>query len=445
MKEQEKQEPHLLEEVSPAFLKGAGGREFLERARRRYVLRSAEAWGFLDGTGLCLRASVTGEDGTRLAPENFEGRRMEDFFSPELASSMLFYLRYALQKGTPVFRLFEYKKQGKQHTFVTTFVPSPFICDGERVLAFFTQHVSSLGDSLFIDNEHEMFRRSEIIHHVQQHRELTPWAAKELSFLGLSHEMEYLTCFLRKGENASRKSENREGKGKKGAPEGEGNTKVLPEESWKHRLSRYLLEERGLFCWNAPQGMGVLLPFPSESSPSREEQKERVTFFEEIWETLFPGERLSLGLAGSPRPLSELYQSIMECQRACRGDLFGLNDSVIHFQELGYGRLLPFSSADLRKYAEEHLAPLIPATREEGAHPEKEEKPLFLSTLRGILTAPSLTGAAKDLHVHPNTLGYRKQQVEKLLGVDLNNPHVCMNLLLALQALDFLDMEEQNP
>ncbi len=433
MREQEKQEPHPREEVSLAFLQGSGGTEFLERARQRYVLRSAEAWGFLDGTGLCLRASVTGEDGTRLAPENFEQRRMEDFFPPELASSMLFYLRYALQKGTPVFRLFEYKKQGKQHTFVTTFVPSPFTCNGERVLAFFTQHVSSLGDSLFIDNEHEMFRRSEIIHHVQQHRELTPWAAKELSFLGLSHEMKYLTCFLRKGENASRESEKRKGKGEKN----------LPEDSWKCRLSRYLLEERGVFCWNAPQGMGALLPFPSKGSSSRGEQKERVTFFEEIWQTFFPEERLYLGLAGAPRPLSELYQSIMESQRACRGDLFGLQGPVIHFQELGYGRLLPFSSAELREYAEEHLAPLLSPAEEEA--PGKGEKPLFLSTLRGVLTAPSLSKAATALQVHPNTLGYRKQQVEKLLGVDLHNPHACMNLLLALQALDFLEMEEQNP
>jgi hypothetical protein len=230
--------------------------------------------------------------------------------------------------------------------------------------------------------------------------------------------MEYLTCFLRKGENASQESEKRKGNGEKDAPGREGGTKDLPEDSWKCRLSRYLLEERGIFCWNAPQGMGALLPFPSESVPSREAQKEKVAFLQEIWQTFFPEERLYLGLAGSPRPLSELYRSIMESQRACRGDLFGLQGPVIHFHELGYGRLLPFSSAELREYAEEHLAPLIPATTEEEAS-GKEEKPLFLSTPRGILNAPSLTGAAATLHVHPNTLGYRKQQVEKLLGVSV--------------------------
>jgi len=129
MKEQEKQEPHLLEEVSPAFLKGAGGREFLERARRRYVLRSAEAWGFLDSTGLCLRASVTGEDGTRLAPENFEGRRMGDFSPPRTCLKHALLSSVCPPEGYPGLSALRVQKTGK----------AAYLCDHLRPLPLHMQ------------------------------------------------------------------------------------------------------------------------------------------------------------------------------------------------------------------------------------------------------------------------------------------------------------------
>ncbi len=58
----------------------------------------------------------------------------------------------------------------------------------------------------------------------------------------------------------------------------------------------------------------------------------------------------------------------------------------------------------------------------------------------GLRSSPD---AARALHVHPNTLNYRKRRIEKLLERDLQDPSVRTNLLLALKTHRLQRMEEE--
>ncbi len=407
---QKKEEP-LAEEISRNFLKGREGKVFLKNIQRRYALGYVDIYGFLDLTGLCLGAFPLSEDSDLLSFQKLENRRFQDLFPSKLESNILFYLRYTLQKQVPLFRLFEHQISGKPHTFVTIFIHTPFLVETKPVIAFFAQHISSTGNPLFLEDEHESFQRHEIIREIQSHGKLTLWAKKELLFLGLSPETRYLTCLMVKRD----------------LPE-----PLRRDSSWLLRLSRYLLRDRELFCWNFDRGLGVLLPQEEGPLSSEEEQKNQAFLLLELCEEFFPGQSFSAGLAKMPRPLSKLCLSLQEAERASRGSLFGLTQKVVHFGEIGYGAFLTPRSQDWQHFMQHTLEPLLPG---EG------EAPVLLHSLEALLEYSSIPEAARALHIHPNTLSYRKRQIEELLQRDLQNPHVRINLFLALKARQLLQEE----
>lgn len=409
------------EEVSLDFLKGEEGAVFLKNVQRRHALEYADAWGFFDVSGLCPRISVFSEAKEAEFLKNFENRNLQDLLSSEVGNNMLFYLRYAAQKQIPLFRILEYGKREPQ-TFVIVFVHTPFVAAKKRVIAFFMQQTNSPGTSLFLEDEHEAFRREEIIRDIQRHGTLTSWTERELLFLGLSPETPYITCLVQKKTPLFNSKEKEE----------EENS------SWCLKLSRCLLREHGLFCWKFRKKLGVLLVQKENTSLSLENQKNQGLLLLELCGEFFPGQHFLVGLGGKPRPLEHFCLSLAEAERACQGFLFGQNQRVVHFDDIGYGKLLDPQNREWQSFMEQTLKPFLP---------ENEKNSVLLNSLEALLEHSSIVEAAEALHVHPNTLGYRKRQIQELLKTDLQDPHVRTSFFLALKArrLSLMNMHEESP
>ena len=401
------------EECSPGFLQGREGTVFLKNVQQRYALEYADAWGFFDLSGLCLRSSLLSEAPELAFLRHFQGHYLRHLLSPELEGNMLFYLRYATQREDPLFRIFEYERSRETHSFVIIFLHTPFVTAGKQIIAFFIQEIPAAEGPLFLEEEHEAFRRNEVIRDIQRHRKLTPWTERELLFLGLSPETSYITCLVER---------------QKSSLEGE---KADP--LWSQRLSRCLLRERGFFCWNFHKKLGVLLPQKEGALPSRKNQKDQGFLLLTLCREFFPEGSFLVGLAGKPRSLDEFCTSLGEAERACQGSLFGRKEPIVHFEELGYGALLDPRALRWKSFVQQTLEPLLG---------EEEKNATLLESLEALLEYPSIPDAARALHVHPNTLSYRKRQIEKLLERDLQDPHVRTNLLLALKAHRLQHMEE---
>jgi DNA-binding PucR family transcriptional regulator len=148
----------------------------------------------------------------------------------------------------------------------------------------------------------------------------------------------------------------------------------------------------------------------------------------------FPEGDFLVGLAGKPRSLKELCASLGEAERACQGSLFGRKEHVVHFQELGYGTLLDPQNPRWKSFMRQTLEPLLG---------EEEKNAALLDSLETLLEYSSIPDASRALHVHPNTLNYRKRQIEKLLEKNLQDPSVRTNLLLALKTHRLQRMEEE--
>jgi len=127
--------------------------------------------------------------------------------------------------------------------------------------------------------------------------------------------------------------------------------------------------------------------------------------------------------------------AFVEAQRAL--DLmvrFGKKEQVVNYDRLGVYRLLAQidDRTGLEAFAGRMLEPLV-------AYDKTRGTPL-LKTLEVYLQRHgNLRQSARDLHIHLNTLHYRLQRIASLIGADLKDADVRLDLLLALRVRALAD------
>ncbi|MEV0199259.1 PucR family transcriptional regulator ligand-binding domain-containing protein [Nonomuraea sp. NPDC050691] len=137
---------------------------------------------------------------------------------------------------------------------------------------------------------------------------------------------------------------------------------------------------------------------------------------------------------GTSRPspgvatLPEAYAQALKAARVGR-QLHGPG-AVAHFDQLGVYRLLSLvnDTAELHAFVRETLGPL--------ASDDDAENADLRRTLQVLLeTNLNVAETARRLHFHYNTLRYRIGKLERLLGGFTDDPHLRLNLTLALHVL----------
>jgi DNA-binding PucR family transcriptional regulator len=125
----------------------------------------------------------------------------------------------------------------------------------------------------------------------------------------------------------------------------------------------------------------------------------------------------------------DFKSSYSEAQRAL--DLmvrFGKREQIINYDRLGVYRLLAQieDRSGLESFAGRMLEPLL-------AYDAARGTPL-LKTLEVYLQRHgNLRQSARDLHIHLNTLHYRLRRISEVIGADLKDADVRLDLLLALR------------
>ncbi|MEV4061993.1 PucR family transcriptional regulator ligand-binding domain-containing protein [Nonomuraea dietziae] len=126
--------------------------------------------------------------------------------------------------------------------------------------------------------------------------------------------------------------------------------------------------------------------------------------------------------------LPEAYGQALKAARVGR-QLHGPG-AVAHFDQLGVYRLLSLvnDTAELHAFVRETLGPL--------AADDDTENADLRRTLQVLLeTNLNVAETARRLHFHYNTLRYRIGKLERLLGNFTDDPHLRLNLTLALHVL----------
>ena len=102
--------------------------------------------------------------------------------------------------------------------------------------------------------------------------------------------------------------------------------------------------------------------------------------------------------------------------------------AVTHFEDLGVYRILHHhpDKAELDTFAEEVLGKLIEYDRKRNTD--------LVDTLDVLMDCNlNLSVAARRLYLHYNSLRYRLQKIEELIGPFVDDPHLRFNLQFALR------------
>jgi purine catabolism regulator len=144
---------------------------------------------------------------------------------------------------------------------------------------------------------------------------------------------------------------------------------------------------------------------------------------------------LTIGIGrvyAQPVGLRESYSEAVRALRTARGS--GGGGQIASFARLGLERLLlSCSDVELRDFVAQTLGPVLEyETRHPGAN--------RLETLRAFLAhGRTVADTARALYVHYNTVRYRLDRLEALLGPVVGDADHCLRLELALRARSLLN------
>jgi purine catabolism regulator len=199
-----------------------------------------------------------------------------------------------------------------------------------------------------------------------------------------------------------------------------------PDESWASQrladLARSVLGQTAI-VWERSAGVAALVPGSDDAL------LETATRLQAAARTRLGGAEMSVGLGRAYADPLDLAESYSEAVRALRTARYARGDGQIaSFARLGLERLLlSCSDVELRAFVATTLGPLVDY---ETAHPGAN----LSDTLRAFLACNrTVAGCARGLYVHYNTVRYRLDRLEALLGPFVDDPEHCLRLELAFR------------
>lgn len=141
-----------------------------------------------------------------------------------------------------------------------------------------------------------------------------------------------------------------------------------------------------------------------------------------------PDLTISIGVGRVVRNYTDIPSSYHDAQISLHAsETSAKHGLVIAYAELGVLPLLlqSRSQAELVTFMHNTLDPLL-------AYDEQKDSDLTLTLRAYLASSGHLQRTASDCHIHINTLKYRVQRIEEILGLDLSNGETRFNLQLAL-------------
>ncbi len=192
-------------------------------------------------------------------------------------------------------------------------------------------------------------------------------------------------------------------------------------------------------AWKTGEGIAVVRSL-SEST-EKVTVKMACSMAEELTKRLaqfgFPATGVHVGCSHSTHPMQSIAELYEQAYSAFSyGSVIHADRCLHHWDELGFYQFIvkDLSTGMAQQFIQDQLSPLLQLNRT-GAKDE------LLDTLREIVSGKSAQVIAERLHIHRQTLVFRKKSLEKILGLDLDSAEVVLNIAIALKMMSMSGRE----
>lgn len=190
-----------------------------------------------------------------------------------------------------------------------------------------------------------------------------------------------------------------------------------------------LAKETGGIVWKSRDGVVLLLPVETNEIRSKEQELAQAKFLENVLQHYIEPEDYGIGIAEFQTGTFWQFTKVYDQARIAvqLGKKLGLKKSIYHYKDIG---VLQFFTAienktQIIEFIERTLGNLEKYERVHGTE--------LIETLDKIIHIDNLRQVAEVLYVHRQTILFRKQRIEKILGISLDIFENRLSLAMALK------------
>ncbi len=380
-------------------------------------------------------ASIIDEDGRYIEcfGDNYFAKRgkeirgclISEVFAKEDADFLLNEVRQTLDQGRPRYAVYELTFGQEKILIERRMAPMRYLANGKRTVAVVSLNITKQRETeKKLRLAYEFRRRSDYINDVihekiREDKEL-PYAMQSM---GIDFNTPFFVMVIVSDEftDSDKRSISAE------------NCTV---QELKDELIGVLSNLPKLMAWDCREGIGILC---CTESQNWEECKNYATVINiRLLEHSFNLTNY-IGISevdtGSAA-IKKLYRQALNatiaarCQCQTKGE-----ERIVHYREAGIFQFLPeaLETEVVIDFVERTIGKIIKYDR------EKQNN--YLATLEELLHHSSVREKADKLQLHPKTILFRQQRIERILGVNLNDDDICLALSIAIKLKKIIKLD----
>jgi purine catabolism regulator len=181
-------------------------------------------------------------------------------------------------------------------------------------------------------------------------------------------------------------------------------------------------------CWNNSDVIVILSPVKRNCNNNIDNTIQIASEIKSSLIKLLPGAAVTIGIGRYHPGILAIGKSYREAQMAAgTGELVWGSNGIYHYNDLGVYQLL--SQFAGKEQANDFIENILSSLIE---YDTKKNSQLLL-TLEQLLTGDNIKNIAEKLYIHPKTISFRKQRIEEILDLNLEDPEKRLSLSIALK------------
>lgn len=195
----------------------------------------------------------------------------------------------------------------------------------------------------------------------------------------------------------------------------------------KEDIMEWLVENGYTWNWYSCHGIGMLIQHRVEISGDEYDQKPGAHALKVSIEKQFPEILVKIGVASTGSGTLNLTQLYYKSYAALLLSMDKEGSEACYYSDSGIYQVLPFmmENMDIDDFVTQILGGIIKYEEDKGGD--------LFATLGAILTCSNLKTVAIELQVHHNTVLWRKNKIETILGYTLDDANRRINLAVAIK------------
>lgn len=370
----------------------------------------------IDEDGQCVEVFDSGFLQLNEPKEELKGKTLHQMFTADVADAMLGQIRQTILCKIPQCFLYEVKVGKEERILEGRTALMHYWVNGKKTVAAVIIDVTERWKTArMLEFAYELRRKSDFINDIiYGNIQVDEQALAVAKSFGIDFSIPLFCCLLVVRQLAGM--------------EGKSNGDAAELQRVKNQIIEILSRDSAWLVWDCREGIGVLCQ-KKDLEDDWENSMQIAFHLQEQIKRYDSALTVKIGVShmhNGNDNIKEAYRQAWSAVVVAQSQI-GDGKAVQHFRDIGIVQILANMGGKKQaiEYIDENLGKIIDYDQKRGTD--------FLVTLEVILQSNTLKAAAKKMYIHYKTMAFRKQRIEKILGVSIADFETRLALAAAIK------------